>query len=554
MLMLDRALTERVVQRAGGNPLFAVEMVREWVRQDALVSTATGHRRRPGAKLTIPQDLNAVSTDRIVGLERELSPDEVTALYLAAALGLRVLHSEWAMVCTLAGQSTPLDLVDLLVSQGLARELREVDGFEFSHSMFREGLLSRMTDASRLKWAHRQCAEMLLASEAQDDASRLACHWSGAGELARALPAFEHGTRRLRRGGKALEAILLHDEWRCALQNAEVAADDAAWAPYWEAGLDLAMYDPGRTVDESLQHLRQGVEQHGWVQSGPKMLLTEAKAAVRRGEMDIAVALSREAVHRQEEMAIPSADVHNFLSHYLTRSGDLDGALTVGQQALQLTRGSDDSHAIAKCHWSLATTLLAQGEAEQAHDQLDLGLKLAVEGGHRVLEAGFTNLLGEICRKSGLLVAAREHYERTVQIWISTAHQEQSMPRINLALVHLEQGDFAAAQGALLACKRLTDNPVQVSTIKLGLTVCAAVGERWEEFDQHLQQASEIILRTRLAEPDNGMLSMLAAERAVQAGEPGRARAAYRLARSHAERLGQAAELARIDQALVGLA
>jgi len=552
ILLLDKGLSEQVVHRSGGNPMFAVELVRDWAHRDVLVSTPTGFKARAGEHFKLPEDLDAISADRIHALTQQLAPEEVSALYLAAGLGLQVLESEWMAVCERAQISTPLTLIDQLVVGGLAQPLEQGEGFAFAHSMFRESLLSRMSDAGRSQWCHRHCAESLDPDEPHN-AARLARHWVAAGELPQALPLYQRGTRTLRLSGLSQSALLLHDEWRMALQAGSVPASDGRWGPFWDTDIEMCAYDTARDADTGLETLRHGVTELDWTDMAPKLHIHKARRAAATGEIDTAIALSRKAVQAETMLERPTSYVHKFLALYLMRHGNLEEALSVGQRALELARQEDDTHAIATVTWSLATTCLAAGQISEATTHLAAAAQMAERHGHRNLAAGCANLLGEICRKQGDLDAAEEHYQRTAVIWESTAHQHQAIPRINLALVRLEKGDHQAAQTALRGCLARVQQEVLLSTVHLGLAVTAAHARDWQGFDQHLPVATRIIERIQLIDPDNGHLARLAGEAAHGASEMERARAAFRLARTHAERLGNTEEASRLSSLMADL-
>ena len=138
LLGLDGELARRVAESSAGNPLFATQLVGEWIRRGVLVADPRGFRLREGAEASIPLDLAALWLDRVRGAVRDLGPEAVHAMELAAALGGRVLTVEFAALVDRLGLEPPAGLRDRLYSERLAVPSR--GGWSFVHDALRAAL------------------------------------------------------------------------------------------------------------------------------------------------------------------------------------------------------------------------------------------------------------------------------------------------------------------------------------------------------------------------------------------------------------------------------
>jgi eukaryotic-like serine/threonine-protein kinase len=154
LLGLTGALAESVAQRTEGNPLFATQLIGDWVTRGILIPGQRGFMLEPGAAVPVPDSIGELLTERLDGA-LALAPDGASesgrdALELAAALGRRVQQDEWERLCAMSGHDAPTWLLDAMAHRGLAR--REPDGWQFAHGMLNESIELRMRRDGR--WAH----------------------------------------------------------------------------------------------------------------------------------------------------------------------------------------------------------------------------------------------------------------------------------------------------------------------------------------------------------------------------------------------------------------
>ena len=96
LLGLEGWLAAQVSERTGGNPLFAVQLLGDWVQRRWLIPGPRGFELQDGVVPELPEGLAQVCATRVGRLLEGRPPEHQVALELAAVLGLDVDTSEWA--------------------------------------------------------------------------------------------------------------------------------------------------------------------------------------------------------------------------------------------------------------------------------------------------------------------------------------------------------------------------------------------------------------------------------------------------------------------------
>jgi hypothetical protein len=179
---VDPEAVERIVRAAGGNPLFAVEMLRHSLESEALVRRGGDLVRGPGwAEASVPSRLADVvwrRVDRLPGSARML-------LEAAAVDGLEFDGQAVAAILRKPLLAVLRQLQRLARDEGLV--VPTPKGFRFAHALLHDLLYGEV--APELRHAlHGAFAEHLEGRAADVDAERLAIHWERAGDAGRARP------------------------------------------------------------------------------------------------------------------------------------------------------------------------------------------------------------------------------------------------------------------------------------------------------------------------------------------------------------------------------
>ncbi len=225
MLGLHPFLADRLLERSGGNPLFALQIVTDWIERDALAPSPQGYTCNGTALVDVPPDLPTLAGRRFDRLAAGFpDPDAVyTALYAAAALGHAVCMYEWgAVVAALGLDGVPEGLEEALYDAGLARPARQ--GWVFGHGFARAALVERARAAGRWTALNRACAEAVRGGRAPDE--RRARHLMHGGEGDAAVTALLTAARSRLEDSEYGRALSLC-EWRDhIIQRMDLPADD----------------------------------------------------------------------------------------------------------------------------------------------------------------------------------------------------------------------------------------------------------------------------------------------------------------------------------------
>ena len=189
LLGLEQGLAGAVAARTAGNPLFAVQLVGDFVMRGVLELTPDGFALKKGERAALPDDLHAVWIDRIARVLSRAPPESKRALELGSILGSNGDDGEWQAICEQAGIELPAALIDELLIARLV--VPDEAGLRFAHAMLRESVLRAAAEEGRIEQHHRMAARMLVkkyGDRRRGVAERVGRHLVAAGAVEEALP------------------------------------------------------------------------------------------------------------------------------------------------------------------------------------------------------------------------------------------------------------------------------------------------------------------------------------------------------------------------------
>lgn len=426
-------LTRLVLERTGGNPFFAHELVRALQDQGVLVRRNGRWRLRRGRQLQdVPPTLEEVLAARIDALPRQAA----TVLQAASVVGRRV---RLPVLGRLVDEVALPGLLDQLVERGFLDPASE-DELVFHHALVQDVAYSRLLRKHRrdLHLRTAEAAEALYG--AGDDVIDL---------LARHLYLAEAGAKAveyLLRAGERSRALYANDEAIFHLSRAaEVARFEGEGAARLaEILLDLA------DLHELVGEYEEALE-----------LYTEARAATH----DVRAWRGLASVHR--------------------RRGEYEQALAIVDQAVAANelRGQDLAPLWLQAGWSLALS----GRLDQAIDVFQAGLEAL---GPRT-DAVVGQLLLELARTEALegrLEDALAHVLRAHAIFEDRSDQRglASTMRI-LGDVHVKAGRLDESVAALRRGLELAERVGSVEEVGGCLINIGVVEERREAFQEAIE-------------------------------------------------------------------
>ena len=327
----DRVL-ETLVQRADGVPLFLEELVRAVV-EDALDGVA------PAAIPTTLQDSLMARLDRL-GPAREVAQ-------VASVLGREFDYALLQAVTGMPDDKLELALASLADSELLyARGLPPESTYLFKHSLMQDAAYQSLLK-SRRRELHRAVAEVLTGRSAvSEHPELLAQHWEAAGEVARAVAAFQQA------GDRARERSAFTEAERHYTRGIELLAGLPETTERVQQELSLqiplarilgATRGYGPEHERSTSRARELFVRLGGGQGQALALVSDAAGKIARGE----VRAAREAAERLLEVALREGSSPALTwAHYLTGqtaffAGDLARAIEHAEQAAAFFRDED---------------------------------------------------------------------------------------------------------------------------------------------------------------------------------------------------------------------
>jgi len=536
MLGLQPELAARVAVRSAGNPLFAVELVRDWVDRGLLQVGPRGFVLEEGASDSLPTSLTSVWRRRLARVVS--TDDDAAALEIAAALGLVVDGDTWRRVCTEAGVTPRPGLRHDLARSGLLVQERDRDRWRFTNALLREVLREQASHAAR--WAsHHACCARVLADLAPDDPERLGRHYLGAGHPQEAAePLLQGALRAIARGDYGTAEELLRERGR-ALGAAGVAASAPVRAR-GDAHLAMVVQLLGRydEVDELAVAAARHLVGHP---EGAVAIRARAEAALVQGRLDEALRWFDEAGAWASEHGdqVLQGYALRGAGSVLARQGKLAESRAMLELALRLREG--DGGREFDVLLALGFLAFQQGDLDDVAAWVDRARQAAAQLGSRSGQGVAANLAAERHRHLGHLPAAAAGYRDALEHLEAVGSAQALVVRINLGLLLVDTGDDDEARqqlGACLVASLGAASPFTELTCRLGLVAVGA------SLDEHLPRIDAALVD--YADPDLARLAERGASRANEEGE-------RRILLGHARRmyaaLGRDDEVRRLDQA-----
>lgn len=191
LMVLESTLADRVVEASDGLPLYARELLQDWVARDFLQPSPDGFELVEQRSPVFPDGLTALCHRRLewfVTADEEIDREQIElALEVGAALGRAVDRQEWKATCR---RLEIPDIDDALLSSLTESGLAEwyPAGWRFRHRLLSRVLGQRSRQFGRWATIHRAIAAVLTAESKKAPAmlERRCLHLEAAGDRGRA--------------------------------------------------------------------------------------------------------------------------------------------------------------------------------------------------------------------------------------------------------------------------------------------------------------------------------------------------------------------------------
>ncbi len=545
LLLLEGDLAREVVRRTAGNPLFAVELIGDWVDRGVLEGGEQGFVLREGVEPTIPDHLHDVWAQRIEALLEDHGQDARDALELAAALGQDVRTEEWEGVCDLAGVRLDESLAATLIEQRMAR--RTENGWSFAHAILRESIERVARDHGRWIAQRRQCArlvETLYEMSQPRVAERFGRYAMSAHEYVRALEPLMLGARGRRRHGEYLAAQQLLSAHLQCLRDLPASDEDPRWGRAWveRAHTYLNNRQP-REASRWLKRALESAETFGWQEIEIQALARLGLASQWMGDRDAANYL-RQAYRRLQnsEDSVDLRDAMAVVIHGLTRLGDFEEANALLDRDMALARELDDERGIANNYHMRFRIAFFQQKWDDALHCIELAVDRFRKIGNLPALATVLEAMAEAHRSLGNLEKAEDIYRECLELQENIGYST-GVAQTNLASIMLQRGRFREAERLFTFAANVFEasgrRMFQV-VARAGLVACASAQKLWDAVNEHLEPIEAFLSETDACERDLAELLEFAADHLRDGGQFRDAVSVYTLAVQQWQRLENA--------------
>ncbi len=577
LLQLDDDLARQVVGRADGNPLFAVQLVGDWVARGVLELGADGFQLRTGASAAIPDDIHAMWSHRFEQSLAERGEQARASLEIAAALGQHVEWSEWRGACRRAGVAPPASLLGDLAAQGLVQS--DPMGWAFVHGMARESLERSAVEAGRWAALNSVAADQVATTTGRDVNERVGRLLVAAGRRKEALQRLYQAALERTFSGEHETARKLLDLRDVQIKKLKIPEEDpqVALGRLARATLDR-LQGRLRQADHGSKRVVDLAEKLGWPDVLAPARVEYGSALLARGKIREAAAFleAGRQLHKQRGDDDGAAAACVTLGYALRDLGENDTAVTAFRRAIQIRSADGGQVGLAEALVGLASVRMGQGLFDAAQDLLLQAIARLEQNGQlldlarawlnlssllcslgdyaeaasmaerarevreRFGNPGHTadcfNQEGEIHRNQGDLDAAADAYQQAILLYESIGSPWAFMPRINLALVQMDQEYVNLARRTLEAGwdeVKEAGREVIAQHIDALLLPCLASQEDWAAWDERMARVRAFVPGQTMVDYDSVRCLERAADLAEAAGEGARAGEARTLAAAH---------------------
>lgn len=560
ILGLDTQLASRVRARTGGHPMFAIQLVGDWVQRGLLEPGPGGLRLVEGANSALPDNLHQVWQRRLNAALEDWDDDDRDALELAACAGRWVDAAHWQSACDRAGLFISPGLIEHLIQRGLARQADrspEEAGWGFAHDMLRECLERQAEEGGRRAGHHQVLAEVLVDQGGPQLAERLGRHLLVAGSFGEALRQLTHGVRQRMERGDFAEAEALMTLRDQAIDAMSLPDDD----PRHGAGMLIRIrlanvrgdnQESARWADRAAE----AAEAHGWTAILAQVRMEGGRNAYSRGDLADADASFAECL----ALALTLGD-RSLAGNCRHLYGELLWEWGKPEEGRAMIELAGPDLAAAGDPIGVGNTRLGLGSLALWEDRHDDAIRHAhaaraiFEQELAAVHVTYTHdLEGEVNRRRGDLDAAARSYRIALERnQASGLVHGMAIALLNLALVALARGDIADASNRIRRARELlvsSGTRLLAGSVTLVELACAVGEGRWDTWAQQFQQALHTLGETGVVHTDLAWLGEWLGARAAAALRGPKARQAWTFSLNQWARAGYPADAARVRDLL----
>jgi len=538
LLDLDEDLTYQIVSRTQGNPLFAMQLVSDWVRRGLLDRGEHGLRLKTGADTSLPKDVLETWSSRIDQLLRRLSKDDEVALEVAAVMGQEVVESIWQDICGRLAIQPSDSLLDTLFDHHLASREVDIDPtvWRFSHGMICETLKKRAHNAGRWQQIHRCCAETETTHPLWDVIERRGRHFMLAGEGSTALDYLMRSGRVHAEKGEFRQAFTVLKNCDKAISISPGKNDDRRDADVQLLRIRvLSGLRRSQEGEDLAMEVENTAQKHGWEFLRLEAMLLRARCIQGRGRNAECWAIYEENLLLAEKGGHQAlaAEVRGWMGQHKNHAGDIEGASEYFLEAVNAYETMGKPSDGVRFRYGLACVEYELNNMSAARSHLQMAQQSYEARGDRAGIALCIHMLGEFERHDGDMEKAALRYEEAGEMFRAVGAGNETISWATLALVRILQEQYRPARNLLNRCLRQLerqDHQFMEAHVYACLTCCSGADANWAEWDTHFERTVTLLESTKYVEKDVAWSMTHAGDLARSKNQLDRAQKCYKVA------------------------
>jgi len=576
LLCLDGTLAAQVEERTGGNPLFAVQLVGDWIQRGLLIVGAHGFVLKDGVRADIPDHVHGVWATRIEEMLIDLPEAARWYLERAAILGQEVDEEEWHSSCDDAGMELGeeaaargriydqrglwlrRELMDRLVARRMVYETEQ--GWAFAQTLLRESLERMAREGNR--WvAHHFACSLVVQDQVEETRSweRLGRHLIEAGAHREAVDALYQGVRVREASGALRSALSLLALYEEALSVAYPDRNEPAWGRLWShrAGLMWQLGLRRESIfwsDKAIAIARE----NQWSRQLRERLALRVSWSIEDRDEPVA----RRALHELWTSLEGETDPMEWGQYFKVAGShervhrNFDEAMFLFGRARSCFGEAKEERLRTWCLIPMALVDLEEGDLDEMEIKVERIERVFAPMGDRYGLAHVAYLKSRLARVDGVLDSAMALALEARSLWQECGAREVILATANIGLIRLKQARYGDARNALEETRKSAErggwkHPKWVSVI--GLLPCTAAHQDWGVWDELLPHVKQVLRGGRFLEADTVWPLELAGQIALEVGETSRAKRAYELAVSRFRYLGNEQRVSEIEAAVAAI-
>jgi tetratricopeptide (TPR) repeat protein len=481
---------QAIAERARGNPLFLVEMM-----------------RAPDLGGSVPDTLNDVVTARIDAL----SPDERQVLRVAAVAGDQFAPAFVEQLARPTVGDRTVTILPTLVQRGFTSIDGEGPIHRFTHSILSEVAYQSASYAFRRRM-HARAGKIIESESVSDEVAvseKLLHHFERAGNVGKSVKYASMAGDRSAGVFANAEALAFYERGLSAVSKSERPADVSVLLERKADVLESSGHhsDAVAALQESLEAFaaaprtrpRFAVGRVSLTNREPLLYQKLAVATEHTSDYDAAL----EWLERARSTLAPRdarlrAKVYATTCAVLLRKGQYTEAMDWGKRAIRAARGASDLRQVAYTQHMLGTALAEAGHLREGVRLLRRGVKAYHELGDYRGQASANSNLGSTYLLLGMYDAALYHYE-VAQIAdgrtgddIDTAIVQNNMAE-TLLLMDREDEAILRLKEALAIASREPDLVDLQGWAEVTMARCLRAKGDLEESGRHLSQGRRLL-------------------------------------------------------------